>query len=39
MATLNEYAYDMAPSLYLEELTSVESDRRPMVWRPNPTVR
>lgn len=39
MTTLTEYAYDMAPSLYVEELVSVESDRRPIVWRQNPTLR
>ncbi len=39
MAALTDYAYDMAPSLYLEELAAAESGKRPFVWRQNPTLR
>jgi arylsulfatase A-like enzyme len=39
MAALTNAAYEMAPSLYLEEIAAAESGRRPIVWRQNPTVR
>lgn len=39
MGVLTDYAYDMAPSKYLEELATVEAGKRPLVWRQNPVVR
>ena len=39
MAALTDYAYDMAPSKYLEELVAVEAGKRPLVWRHNPAAR
>jgi arylsulfatase A-like enzyme len=36
LGRLNEYAYDMAPAKYLEELTAGD---RPMFWRANPARR
>lgn len=36
LARLNEYAYDMLPALYLEELTAGD---RPVFWRANPPRR
>lgn len=39
MATLAEFAYDMAPSLYLDDLGAAVADTRPIVWRPNPPLR
>jgi len=39
MAALTDYAYDMAPSKYLEELAAVEAGKRPLVWRHNPVAR
>jgi arylsulfatase A-like enzyme len=38
-AALTDYAYDMAPSKYLEELVAVEAGKRPLVWRHNPAAR
>jgi arylsulfatase A-like enzyme len=38
-AVLAEYAYDMAPSKYLEELAATVSSRMPLVWRHNPVRR
>lgn len=38
-AGLNEYAYDMVPPLYLEELVASEVGRRPIVWGQNPALR
>lgn len=39
MAVLTDYAYDMAPSKYLEELRASQADRMPLVWRRNPVMR
>ena len=36
LARLNDYAYDMLPALYLEELTAGD---RPVFWRANPPRR
>jgi len=39
MAVLNDYAYDMMPSKYLEDLIAAEAGKRPLVWRHNPVAR
>ena len=39
LAALTDYANDMAPSKYLEQLAAVEAGRRPLVWRHNPAAR
>jgi arylsulfatase A-like enzyme len=39
LAVLTDYAYDMAPSKYLEQVRAVQADRMPLVWRQNPVVR
>jgi len=39
MAVLSDYAYDMMPSKYLEELVAAEAGKRPLVWRHNPVAR
>ncbi len=39
MAVLTDYAYDMAPSKYLEELVAGEAGKKALVWRHNPVAR
>ena len=39
MGVLTDYAYDMVPSKYLDELVGVEAGKRPLVWRHNPVAR
>ena len=39
MTVLVDYAYDMVPSKYLEELVAAEAGKRPLVWRYNPPAR
>jgi arylsulfatase A-like enzyme len=39
LSVLTDYAYDMAPSKYLEELAAVEATKRPLLWRQNPIAR
>jgi arylsulfatase A-like enzyme len=39
MTVLTDYAYDMVPSKYLEEVVAAEAGKRPLVWRHNPVAR
>ena len=39
LARLNDYAYEMAPARYLEELVTTKSGTTPLVWRANPIRR
>ncbi len=39
LAKLNDYAYEMAPAAYLEELATARSGHTPIFWRYNPVRR
>jgi arylsulfatase A-like enzyme len=39
LAKLNDYAYEMAPAAYLDELASARSGQAPIFWRYNPVRR